>query len=352
MSWYGKKLLDEGIAIYHGGGAKAAKIYKINGFYYIFLAEWIEGDRKQLVLRGKSMYGPFERRIVMEKAAEKAPERFGMSGHERAVLYLLAIETGLRVQELQSLKVSSFDFENCTVNVEPEYCKDRKMAVQLLKNKRASQLQDFFSNKTPGTKAFNMTSNYRTAAMLKADLAEAAILYETDAGRADCHCLRHTLATALDKTGASLKERMAILRHSDKGNLSLGTYTHVRVYDLRRAIENLPDYLWPGTQRDKAVATGTDGRAFSADQPLTGKRTGKWTGTAYPDSLSMSPDCKVKSQREQVATIARDTPNPLNLTGLETEKDPVSSAGKGENSNGPGRIRTYDQWIMSPLLYR
>ena len=60
------------------------------------------------------------------EAAEKAPERFGMSGHERAVLYLLAIETGLRVQELQSLKVSSFDFENCTVNVESEYCKDRK----------------------------------------------------------------------------------------------------------------------------------------------------------------------------------------------------------------------------------
>jgi len=69
MSWDGRKLLDKGTALYHGGGAEAAKIYKINGFYYIFLAEWIEGDRKQLVLRSKSMYGPFERKIVMEKAA-------------------------------------------------------------------------------------------------------------------------------------------------------------------------------------------------------------------------------------------------------------------------------------------
>ena len=69
MSWDGRKLLDEGTALYHGGGAEAAKIYTINGYYYIFFAEWIDGDRKQLVLRGKSMYGPFERKILMEKAA-------------------------------------------------------------------------------------------------------------------------------------------------------------------------------------------------------------------------------------------------------------------------------------------
>lgn len=67
MSWDGKKLLDKGKAIYHGHGAEAAKIYKIGGNYYIFMAEWIEGDRKQIILRGKSIYGPFESRIVMER---------------------------------------------------------------------------------------------------------------------------------------------------------------------------------------------------------------------------------------------------------------------------------------------
>jgi beta-xylosidase len=67
MSADGRKLLDKGKAIYHGHGAEAAKIYKIDGYYYIFMAEWIEGDRKQIVLRGRSIYGPFERRIVMER---------------------------------------------------------------------------------------------------------------------------------------------------------------------------------------------------------------------------------------------------------------------------------------------
>ena len=68
MSWDGERLLDKGKVVYKGEGAEAAKIYKINGEYYIFLAQWIEGDRKQVVLRGESIYGPFEKRIVMEKA--------------------------------------------------------------------------------------------------------------------------------------------------------------------------------------------------------------------------------------------------------------------------------------------
>lgn len=67
MSWDGLRLLDEGQAIYHGPGTEAAKIYKVDGLFYIFLAEWRRNDRKQIVLRGKNLYGPFERKVLMEK---------------------------------------------------------------------------------------------------------------------------------------------------------------------------------------------------------------------------------------------------------------------------------------------
>ncbi len=70
MSWDGLSLQDKGKPIYYGTGAEAAKIYKIKGTYYIFLAQWIDGDRKQLVLRGPTLYGPFERKIVMERAPD------------------------------------------------------------------------------------------------------------------------------------------------------------------------------------------------------------------------------------------------------------------------------------------
>ena len=311
---------------------------------YLKRLKTAEADRRPL---------DFDEVCRLLAATEKAPFRFGISGHERAVLYLTAIETGLRVRELQSLTAGSFDFDVATATVKPEFRKDGKKAVQLLKYKRAAQLRAFFAEKLPSAKAFDMPSHYRTAKMLHADCQAANIPVVDDAGRKIVfHSLRHTLATELDGTGASLKEQMTIMRHSDKSNLTLGVYTHVRTYDIRRAIENLPDYLWPGTQEDEAVATGTDGRAFSPDQPLTGKRTGKWTGTAYPDSVSMSSNGTANNRQEHLAVSTADVPNPFNVASLETERNPLSPPDNGEKSIGPGRIRTYDQWIMSPLLYR
>jgi beta-xylosidase len=82
MSWDGLEVLDEGEVVHTGQGAEAAKIYKIDGYFYFFLAQWFvpdprapehpdacESDRKQLVLRSTtdSIYGPFETKIVMER---------------------------------------------------------------------------------------------------------------------------------------------------------------------------------------------------------------------------------------------------------------------------------------------
>jgi len=81
MSWDGRRLLDEGKVIHRGTGAEAAKIYRIGGRWYIFLAQWFRpdprrpspeassGDRKQLVLRSTtdSIYGPYEQKVVMER---------------------------------------------------------------------------------------------------------------------------------------------------------------------------------------------------------------------------------------------------------------------------------------------
>ena len=63
------------------------------------------------------------------EAATAGPKRFGMEGDERALLYRVAAETGLRFKELQSLKVSSFDFKACTVRVSCAYTKNKKMAL-------------------------------------------------------------------------------------------------------------------------------------------------------------------------------------------------------------------------------
>ncbi len=292
----------------------------------------------------------FQEFLCLLAATERAPFRYGMSGHERAVLYLLDVETGFRVGELRSLTISSFDFENAVVRVAAEFCKNREEAEQLLKQKRAEQLREFFSGKLPGAKAFNIPTHFRTAEMLHADCRDAGIEIENGRGKIVFYSLRHTLATNLDKTGASLKERMAIMRHSDRSSLTLGTYTDApRPYDLRRVIENLPDYPWPGTEdAAQAVATGTDG----ATDEWTGKWTVKWTETPSIGRQRMSSKGNgVVSADAHTGTLAANAKSSETRL-LGTDGNRMSLCDTAQKKTGPGWIRTSDQGIMSPLLYR
>jgi len=80
LSWDGRELLDEGTVIHRGMGAEAAKIYRIDGQWYIFFAQWFrpdprqdpaaaKGDRKQMVFRSTTdrVTGPYELRTVYER---------------------------------------------------------------------------------------------------------------------------------------------------------------------------------------------------------------------------------------------------------------------------------------------
>ena len=61
-------------------------------------------------------------------SAQRGPDRHGMSGPVRALLYRLANETGLRAAELASLARTSFDLssDSSTVTVEARHSKRRK----------------------------------------------------------------------------------------------------------------------------------------------------------------------------------------------------------------------------------
>ncbi len=48
MSWDGMEILDEGEVIHTWPGAEAAKIYKIDGVFYFFIAEWYIPDPRAL----------------------------------------------------------------------------------------------------------------------------------------------------------------------------------------------------------------------------------------------------------------------------------------------------------------
>ena len=196
------------------------------------------------------------------------PKRFGMTGYERALLYRLAIETGLRAKELRSLRGASFDFNNLTVTAEIGYTKNKKVAILPLRKDTAAELQAYLSSKMPNIKAFDVP--IKTADMLKEDLAVAGIPYVDDAERyVDFHALRHTTGSLLAASGTHPKVAQDILRHSDI-NLTMSLYTHTLRGQKSEAVANLPDLSQPSKERQKAIKTGTD------DESATGN---DWTNT-------------------------------------------------------------------------
>jgi integrase len=198
---------------------------------------------------------PDEIRRLLE-TTQTAGKRFKMNGYQRALLYRLAIETGLRASELRSLKVSSFDLNGCTVTIEAAYSKHRRQDILPLRADTAKKLESFLSDKMPGVRVFNMPD--KTADMIKQDLNEAGIDYIDEAGRyADFHSLRHTTGSLLAASGTHPKVAQSIMRHSDI-NLTMSRYSHIFRGQDSEAVEKLPDLSLPSSQAERIKKTGTD----------------------------------------------------------------------------------------------
>lgn len=67
----GTRFTDQGVIVYDGHGidptVEGPKLYKRDGYYYIFAPAGGVTEGYQLVLRSKAVYGPYERKVVMEE---------------------------------------------------------------------------------------------------------------------------------------------------------------------------------------------------------------------------------------------------------------------------------------------
>lgn len=73
MNQQGTAVTDEGKHIYDGHGIdytiEGPKLYKRNGYYYVFAPAGGVATGWQLVLRSKNIYGPYERKVVMDQGS-------------------------------------------------------------------------------------------------------------------------------------------------------------------------------------------------------------------------------------------------------------------------------------------
>ena len=218
-----------------------------------------------------------EQRWLIDTTA-KAPDRFGMTGEDRAVLYRLALGTGFRASELGALTRGSFDLNGNppTVTLPPAATKNRKGCVQPITHDLAEALRPALAGKVPTVRAFNVPPRYDTAAMIRDDLAAARAAWmekaapedradldgsdfcrpDGDAGRVDFHALRHSFGTNLARANTPVKTAMDLMRHSDV-NLTMRLYSHTVTSDRATALEAAaPDLSMPVAET--ARKTGTD----------------------------------------------------------------------------------------------
>ena len=285
-------------------------------------------------------------------------ETLSLGGPDRAMLYRLAAETGLRAGELASLTPGGFDLADldaATVGVLAAYSKHRRDDVVPLRADLAQAVAAFIEGKPADARLFAMPE--RTADVLKADLEAARQAWLNEAqtaqerkkreesafcafrdssGRvADFHALRHTFITRLARSGVAPSVAKSLARHSTI-TLTMDHYTHTVIGDERAALDRLPTLTPTPTvpALESAKATGTDGRAESSDSLIA--RLIARSGSLTPTGANTGDDSLVGMEAGEHGKT------PIKTGDCEHLQSPAA--------NGPSRIRTLDQWIMSPLL--
>jgi len=190
-----------------------------------------------------------EQRRLLQATAAGEPHH-NMTGPQRAFVYRLALETGLRANEIRHLTKGDFDFAAATVTAQASYTKNKETAVIDLRRQTVAELETLLSNTLPQVRAFAMPD--QPAKMLKRDLEAAGIPYKTDEGQADFHSLRHSYITNLARQGVFPKDAQVLARHSTI-TLTLDCYTHVKRESLRKIVDSQPD-----------LTAGTDSRDVDA----------------------------------------------------------------------------------------
>ncbi len=298
---------------------------------------------------------------LLESATKAGPERYGITGAERCLLYRTAIQTGLRANELRSLTRGRlyFDSKPPCITCKAGSTKNQQEARQYIPQDLADDLKAHVSVKAPRAPIFRMPHETNVARMLRDDMAAARKAWISEArddpqeyaqrqqsdfladtnheGESlDFHSLRHTYGAWLAMAGEHPKTIQTVMRHSAI-TLTMDTYGH----------------LFPGQE---SAAVGRL-QSIMADQPETERHTLRATGTDHHTAEKALRICQ-QSGRERVPVGAKpcdgknqgrhpqETPQPLQIAGL-SDGLPVVATGCESSSGG---IRTPDTRIMIPLL--
>lgn len=205
--------------------------------------------------------------LWLRDTTAKGPLVHDMPAAERVLLYAVAIQTGLRSNELRSLTKGQLflDHNQPFITCEAGWTKNRKKARQYIHPDLADQLRDLLDDRPANVRVFQMPHETDISGMLRVDLAAARTVWVNAAdlnqrerahretsdflcpknheGKVlDFHSLRHTCGAWLAMSGAHPKAVQAIMRHSTI-MLTMDTYGHLFPGQEAETISRLPKMM-------------------------------------------------------------------------------------------------------------
>lgn len=271
-----------------------------------------------------------EIRRLIAAARTSAAEFRGLSGRDRAALYALATVTAFRPVELSRLTATDFQLAGPVplVRLDGTRTKNGKAVEQPLPPDVAVEMGNYLKGRTASDTVWPGTWADRAADLIRVDLPAAGLPFAQPGpdGRelvVSFYSLRHSAGVLAEEGGATLREVMTLMRHSDP-KLTLRTYGRLQLGHLSRAVGNMPSVL------------PTGGESLASGLPQFGPELGQ-AGDGGGEVVMAGEDGSDDGGR----------PNSLENQGVEGVRGEVMA---GEGSN-PGETRTRNRPLRRRLLY-
>lgn len=234
-------------------------------------------------------------------------------------IYLIAVQTGLRFNEMRSLRWGDVklraDGEVSAITLRAMTTKNRRADVIPLTRDAADALR-FLSHdvQEPGSAVFSrgMPSHHTVTA----DLERAGIAKVDELGRrVDFHALRKTFITNLQRAGVKRRVAMALARHSDS-RLTDGVYTDTHALPYAEALTQLPRVdlakLGVGEQADDAQIDAQRLRPHGPTMTPDGTKAAGVNRAQAPEIAEASDEkaCHGGTRRDRPEKWSRGESNP------------------------------------------
>jgi len=183
---------------------------------------------------------------------------------ERQLVYITAICSGLRANELRSLRMKHLDTNQGGLHLEPEWTKARKPGFQPLPTQLVHKLVvQGKKNLDPETPLLEVPVHQDRE--FNKDIKAAGIPKQNPRGIAVFHSLRNTFCTLVDQAGATPAEGQAMARHASL-QMTYSIYTKTRSERLKALAEQIG-----GLFLDPESTTPALRQAAGAESPYVSK---------------------------------------------------------------------------------